>query len=104
MSRRSKRSIASALAILFAKLALASLFIPEAGRVDASPSLRSGEPGRPHVCRGKKIHRGSELVFAETYIRLPAATCGTNGAMCKTKTPDAIGIDPVRPEMPGTVY
>jgi hypothetical protein len=103
MSRKSKRSIASALAILVAKLALASLFIPEAGRVDASPSLRSGEPGRPHVCRGKKIHRGSELVFAEASIRLPAAMCGTHGVTCQPKTPDAAWIDPVRPEMPGTV-
>jgi hypothetical protein len=102
MSRKSTALVASALAIVAATGALASLFGPdEAARVDASSSPRPGEPSLAEIRRATEKYRDIKVALAEGYIRDPANMCETADMMGLPPEKGAMGIHYFRPDMLG---
>jgi hypothetical protein len=102
MSRKPIGVAASALAILTATAALASLFIPgETARIDASSSPRPGEPSLAEVRRDTERFRDVKIALAEGYIRDPANMCDTADMMGLPPDKGAMGIHYFRPDLLG---
>jgi hypothetical protein len=102
MSRKSVVAAVSALAILTATAAVASLFIPnEATRIDASSSPRPGEPSLADIRRATEKYRDLKVALAEGYIRDPANMCETADMMGLPPEQGAMGIHYFRPDMLG---
>jgi hypothetical protein len=102
MSRKSIGLVASALAIVTATAALASLLMPgEAARIDASSSPRPGEPSLADIRRATEKYRDVKVALAEGFIRDPANMCETADMMGLPKSQGAMGIHYVRPDLLG---
>ena len=102
MSRKSIGVAVSALAILTATAALASLFIPnEAARIDASSSPQSGEPSLADIRRATEKYRDIKVALADGYIRDPANMCETADMMGLPREQGAMGIHYFRPDLLG---
>ena len=102
MSRKFIGVAVSALAILTATAALASLFIPtEAARIDASSSPQSGEPSLADIRRATEKYRDIKVALADGYIRDPANMCETADMMGLPREQGAMGIHYFRPDLLG---
>jgi hypothetical protein len=102
MSRKSIGVAVSALAILTATAAVASLFIPgEAARIDASSSPHPGEPSLAEVRLATERFRDVKVALAEGYIRDPANMCETADMMGLPPEKGTMGIHYFRPDMLG---
>ena len=93
MSRKSIGMTVSALAILTATVALASVFMPgETARIGASSSPKPGEPSLAEVRRATERFRDVKVALAEGYIRDPANMCETADMMGLLPETGAMGI------------
>jgi hypothetical protein len=102
MSRKSMALVVSALAVVTATAALASLFtLSEAARIDASSSPPAGEPSLADVRRATDKYRDVKAALAEGYIRDPANMCETAVMMGLPPEKGAMGIHYFRPDMLG---
>lgn len=102
MSRKSIGLAASALAIVTATAALASLFTPsESARIDASSSPRAGEPSLAEMRRATEKYRDVKVALAEGYIRDPANMCETADMMGLPREKGAMGVHYFRPDILG---
>lgn len=102
MSHKSIGVAVSALAILTATAAVASLFIQgEAARIDASSSPRHGEPTLTEVRRATERFRDVKVALAEGFIRDPANMCETADMMGLPSEKGAMGIHYFRPDLLG---
>src|SRR5690242_8211037 len=102
MSPKSIGIAVSALALVGASAALASLFIlNEAARIDASSSPKPSEPGLAEVRKATERFRDVKVALAEGYIRDPANMCETAEMMGLPREGGAMGIHYFRPDLLG---
>src|SRR5690242_13884049 len=102
MSPKSIGIAVSALALVGASAALASLFIlNEAARIDASSSPKPSEPRLAEVRQATERFRDVRIALAEGYIRDPANMCETADMMGLPREKGAMGIHYFRPDLLG---